>query len=73
MDVRFAIAFGGPILFALIGYAVVIWLDPRKSSSAAPATPNDVDAGLAEIQAALHRAEAEIARVRALLALQKAS
>jgi hypothetical protein len=75
MSVEFFIAFGGPVLLALIAGAIVEWIDPPKKRSASPKSDrSDLDSALAEAQAAAHQAAKEIARVRAhLQALQKAS
>ena len=70
MSVEFFIAFGGPVLLALIAGAIVEWIDRPARREGTPSLPAnfDLDAALAEAQAAAHRAELEIARARARLA-----
>lgn len=71
MSLNFAIAFGGPLLLGLIGFAVTERMrraDAKDLASPRKASEQDLDAALAVAQAAARQAEAEIARVRARLA-----
>lgn len=66
MSLEFAIAFGGPLLFAIVGTIVAELLRSPKRVAATEAElhlDQDVDRALAAAQAPAHQAEIEIARV----------
>ena len=71
MTPGYIVAFGGVLLFGLLGSIVIVVMRrPRRSSEIARMDPlkAEIDASLAEAEISARRAATEIAKVRASIA-----
>ena len=69
MNAAFFVAFGGPVLLGVIGWAVAYAIDPARRRDAIATDDDALNATLADAERATRHAAESIARVREQMAI----